>query len=75
MLLAYVALKEGDEVGAMTFGGAADDDRSVAPRKGKHALNALIAALLRRRAGADAPRLPRRGDATDAARTASARWS
>jgi uncharacterized protein (DUF58 family) len=45
MLLAYVALKEGDEVGAMTFGAAADHDRSVAPRKGKHALNALIGAL------------------------------
>jgi uncharacterized protein (DUF58 family) len=45
MLLAYVALKEGDEVGAMTFGGTAEQDRSVAPRKGKHALNALIAAL------------------------------
>jgi uncharacterized protein (DUF58 family) len=43
MLLAYVALKEGDEVGAVTFGG--DDARSVAPRKGAHSLNALIAAL------------------------------
>ena len=45
MLLAYVALKEGDEVGAMTFGGRADDARSVAPRKGAHSLNALIGAL------------------------------
>jgi uncharacterized protein (DUF58 family) len=45
MLLAYVALKEGDEVGAVTFGGSAEHARSVAPRKGPHSLNALIAAL------------------------------
>ena len=45
MLLAYVALKEGDEVGAMTFGGAPESARRVAPRKGVHALNALIGAL------------------------------
>ncbi|HEY2558938.1 MAG TPA: DUF58 domain-containing protein [Caldimonas sp.] len=45
MLLAYVALKEGDEVGAMTFGGRAGEHRSVAPRKGAHSLNALIASL------------------------------
>ena len=45
MLLAYVALKEGDEVGAVTFGGRSEDARSVAPRKGPHSLNALIAAL------------------------------
>ncbi|MBV9890938.1 MAG: DUF58 domain-containing protein [Rhizobacter sp.] len=45
MLLAYVALKEGDEIGAMTFGGRAEDTRSVAPRKGPHSLNALIGAL------------------------------
>ncbi len=45
MLLAYVALSEGDEVGAMTFGGPPGDTRRVAPRKGVHSLNGLIAAL------------------------------
>jgi uncharacterized protein (DUF58 family) len=45
MLLAYVALKEGDEVGAMTFGGGAAQTRSVAPRKGVRSLNSLIATL------------------------------
>ena len=45
MLLAYVALKEGDEVGAMTFGGAPESARKVAPRKGVQSLNALIGAL------------------------------
>ena len=45
MLLAYVALKEGDEVGAMTFGGSAASSRRVAPRKGVQSLNALIGAL------------------------------
>jgi uncharacterized protein (DUF58 family) len=45
MLLAYVALKEGDEVGAMTFGGAPESARRIAPRKGVQSLNALIGAL------------------------------
>jgi len=45
MLLAYVALKEGDEVGAMTFGTDASDRRRFAPRKGASALNALMATL------------------------------
>ena len=45
MLLAFVALKEGDEVGAMTFGGPPGSARTVAPRKGVQALNPLIAAL------------------------------
>ena len=45
MLLAYVALKEGDEVGAMTFGGPPGQTRRVAPRKGVQSLNPLIAAL------------------------------
>ena len=35
MLLAYVALKEGDEVGAMTFGGSPAPS-ALAPRKGSH---------------------------------------
>ena len=45
MLLAYVALKEGDEVGAMTFGGAPESSRKVAPRKGVSSLKALMGAL------------------------------
>jgi uncharacterized protein (DUF58 family) len=45
MLLAHVALKEGDAVGAMTFGTDAADARHFAPRKGHASLNALIAAL------------------------------
>ena len=45
MLLAYVALKDGDEVGAMTFGGGPAQARSVAPRKGVSSLGTLIAAL------------------------------
>jgi uncharacterized protein (DUF58 family) len=45
MLLAHVALKEGDAVGAMTFGTAPDDARLFAPRKGHASLNALVAAL------------------------------
>ncbi|MDB5848706.1 MAG: hypothetical protein JWP29_2458 [Rhodoferax sp.] len=42
MLLAYVALKEGDEVGAMTFGGVPGQRRDFAPRKGGATLNALM---------------------------------
>jgi uncharacterized protein (DUF58 family) len=45
MLLAYVALRQGDEVGAMTFGAPAGAERSVAPRKGVSALNFLMAKL------------------------------
>ena len=45
MLLAHVALKEGDAVGAMTFGTAPQDTRLFAPRKGQTSLNALVAAL------------------------------
>ncbi|HJV62754.1 MAG TPA: DUF58 domain-containing protein [Albitalea sp.] len=45
MLLAYVALKDGDEVGAMTFGTPAADARRFAPRKGAATLNALMARL------------------------------
>jgi uncharacterized protein (DUF58 family) len=45
MLLAHVALKEGDEVGAMTFGTDASERRRFAPRKGASALNALMATL------------------------------
>lgn len=42
MLLSYVALKDGDEVGAMTFGAAPGEQRDFAPRKGIGTLNALM---------------------------------
>ncbi|REM13157.1 DUF58 domain-containing protein, partial [Mycobacterium tuberculosis] len=42
MLLSYVALKEGDEVGAMTFGCPPEERRDFAPRKGTATLNALM---------------------------------
>jgi uncharacterized protein (DUF58 family) len=45
LLLSYVALRQGDAVGAMTFGAAAGDERWVAPRKGLHALNTLMSQL------------------------------
>jgi uncharacterized protein (DUF58 family) len=45
MLLSYVALKEGDEVGALTFGTPAGQQRRFAPRKGGATLNALMARL------------------------------
>jgi len=45
MLLAYVALKDGDAVGAMTFGHDAAQQRHFAPAKGMAALNALVARL------------------------------
>jgi uncharacterized protein (DUF58 family) len=45
MLVSYVALKQGDEVGAMTFGTPADLERSVPPRKGAQALNTMMSHL------------------------------
>jgi len=45
MLLAYVALKDGDAVGAMTFGHDASQQRHFAPAKGMAALNRLVARL------------------------------
>ena len=45
MLLSFVALKQGDAVGAMTFGAAAGGARHCAPRKGVHTLNALMGQL------------------------------
>lgn len=46
MLLAYVALKQGDAVGAMTFGHEpATRARLFAPRKGMVSFNALMASL------------------------------
>lgn len=45
LLLSYVALHEGDAVGALTFGNAAGQQRFVAPRKGTTQLGALMSAL------------------------------
>lgn len=45
MLLSYVALQQGDAVGALTFGTPTGLERSFAPRKGAHALNALMGEL------------------------------
>jgi uncharacterized protein (DUF58 family) len=45
MLLTYVALKQGDAVGAMTFGSPPGQDRAFAPQKGAQALNALMGVL------------------------------
>jgi uncharacterized protein (DUF58 family) len=45
MLLSYVALKQGDAVGAMTFGTPFGQERSFAPRKGAQTLNALMAQM------------------------------
>jgi uncharacterized protein (DUF58 family) len=45
MLLSYVALRQGDAVGAMTFGTPDDQKRSFAPRKGAHSLDAMMGQL------------------------------
>ena len=45
MLLSYVALKQGDAVGAMTFGTSEHLQRYFAPRKGRLALSALMGHL------------------------------
>jgi uncharacterized protein (DUF58 family) len=45
MLLSYVALRQGDAVGALTFGTPEGESRVFAPRKGAHALNALMGVL------------------------------
>jgi uncharacterized protein (DUF58 family) len=45
MLLSYVALGQGDAVGAMTFGTPPGEERSFAPRKGHQALNSLMGEL------------------------------
>jgi uncharacterized protein (DUF58 family) len=45
MLLAYVALKEGDEVGVLTFGNTPGEQRSLAPRKGPASLNTIMNGL------------------------------
>jgi uncharacterized protein (DUF58 family) len=45
MLLSYVALAQGDAVGALTFGTPPGSERLFAPRKGTHVLNALMGEL------------------------------
>jgi uncharacterized protein (DUF58 family) len=45
MLLSYVALKQGDAVGAITFGTPQGEQRAFAPQKGAHALSALMGEL------------------------------
>jgi len=45
MLLAFVALSHGDAVGAMSFGTPPGAEKCFAPRKGRQALNALMAGL------------------------------
>lgn len=45
MLLTYVALKQGDAVGAMTFGTPPGEQRWFNPRKGSATLNALMGEL------------------------------
>jgi uncharacterized protein (DUF58 family) len=45
MLLSYVALHEGDSVGALTFGTPPGAEKSFAPKKGIHALDALMGEL------------------------------
>lgn len=45
MLLAYVALRQGDAVGVMTFGTPRGQERSFAPSKGAQRLNAMMAQL------------------------------
>jgi uncharacterized protein (DUF58 family) len=45
MLLSYVALAQGDAVGALTFGTPAGEEKLFEPRKGAHTLNALMGEL------------------------------
>ena len=45
MLLSYVALKQGDAVGAMTFGSPPGAERVFSPRKGAQTLDSLMGAL------------------------------
>lgn len=47
MLLTYVALSQGDAVGAMTFGTPRSEQRWFSPRKGAVTLNALMGELYR----------------------------
>jgi uncharacterized protein (DUF58 family) len=69
MLLSYVALAQGDAVGAMTFGTPPGQERSIAPRKGQHALNGLMGQLY------DVQPTPTHSDYVAAARTLLQRQS
>ncbi|MDX2217544.1 MAG: DUF58 domain-containing protein [Burkholderiales bacterium] len=67
MLLAHVALKQGDSVGALSFGQPAGGDRFFSPEKGGAALNQLTNALY------DLQPQPRTGDYLEAAKALMAR--
>ena len=69
MLLAYVALKEGDAVGAMTFGGARGIEPAGRAAQGRARSNALIATLYDVEPQRHAPRLPGRRDDADGPRS------
>lgn len=45
MLLSYVALREGDAVGAATIGTPQQQRKAIAPRKGVHAMGGLMSQL------------------------------
>ncbi len=45
MLMSYVALREGDAVGACTFGTPPHLRKAIAPRKGVHAMGALMSQI------------------------------
>ncbi len=62
ILLAHVALKQGDSVGAMSFGQEPENERYFAPEKGAATLNRLTNALF------DLEPRPRTGDYQTAAR-------
>lgn len=63
LLLTYVALRQGDAVGAMTFGTPVGGERAIAPQKGIHALHSLMAELH------DVQPTPTHSDYVGAART------
>lgn len=67
MLLTYVALKQGDAVGAMTFGTPPGEERWFAPRKGTATFNALMGELF------DVQPTPTHSDYSSAAQTLLAR--
>ncbi|MBL8516418.1 MAG: DUF58 domain-containing protein [Betaproteobacteria bacterium] len=67
MLLAHVALKQGDSVGALSFGQGRGGDRFFAPEKGGAVLNQLTNALY------DLQPQPRTGDYLEAAKALMAR--
>ncbi|TAJ02878.1 MAG: DUF58 domain-containing protein [Planctomycetota bacterium] len=52
LLVAYIALRQGDAVGVMAFGGT---DRWIAPRKGRATLTGLLGSLYDLQAGLESP--------------------